>query len=142
MNHNLSVSESITIKVSAQKMWEVLTTPSIIKEYLFGTETISDWKTGSPIIFQGEWEGTKYRDKGTILKFEKNKIFQYNYWSNFSGLDDIPENYTRITFELSEKNNITFLALTQDHFVTQIQYEHSAKNWDMVLKTIKKLMEG
>ena len=142
MKTNNILKQSIEINAGISKVWEALTTPEWIKKYLFGTETISGWKIGSPIIFQGEWEGQKYRDKGTILKFEINKIFQYNYWSNFSGLDDIPENYTRITFELSEKNNITLLTLTQDHFVSQIQYDHSAKNWDMILKTIKKLMES
>lgn len=141
MKENAILKQSIEINSKCANVWEVLTTPEWIKKYLFGTETISDWKVGSPIIFQGEWEGKKYSDKGTILKFEKNKIFQYNYWSNFSGFEDKPENYTRITFELTENNNKTILTLIQDHFVTQLQYEHSSKNWELILASIKKMLE-
>ena len=141
MKENLILKLSIEINTKSSNVWVALTSPEWIKKYLFGTEAISDWKVGSPIIFQGEWEGKKYSDKGTILKFEKNKIFQYDYWSNFSGFEDKPENYTRITFELSETNNKTFLTLIQDHFVTQLQYEHSSKNWEMILTSIKKMLE-
>ena len=141
MKENAILKQSIQINTKCSNVWVALTTPEWIKKYLFGTETISEWKVGSPIIFQGEWEGKKYSDKGTILKFEKNKIFQYDYWSNFSGFEDKPENYTRITFELSETNNKTFLTLLQDHFVTQLQYEHSSKNWEMILTSIKKMLE-
>ena len=141
MKENLILKLSIEINTKSSNVWLALTSPEWIKKYLFGTDAISDWKVGSPIIFQGEWEGKKYSDKGTILKFEKNKIFQYDYWSNFSGFEDKPENYTRITFELSETNNKTFLTLIQDHFVTQLQYEHSSKNWEMILTSIKKMLE-
>ncbi len=141
MKENLILKLNIEINTKSSNVWVALTSPEWIKKYLFGTDAISDWKVGSPIIFQGEWEGKKYSDKGTILKFEKNKIFQYDYWSNFSGFEDKPENYTRITFELSETNNKTFLTLIQDHFVTQLQYEHSSKNWEMILGSIKKMLE-
>ena len=141
MKENYILKQSIEINTKSSNVWVALTTPEWIKKYLFGTDAISDWKVGSPIIFQGEWEGKKYSDKGTILKFEKNKIFQYDYWSNFSGFEDKPENYTRITFELSETNNKTSLSLIQDHFVTQLQYEHSSKNWEMILTSIKKMLE-
>ena len=142
MNENTILKQSIEINTKSSNVWVALTSPEWIKKYLFGTDAISDWKVGSPIIFQGEWEGKKYSDKGTILKFEKNKNFQYNYWSNFSGFEDKPENYTRIAFELSEINNKTVLTLIQDHFVTQLQYEHSSKNWKMILDSIKKMLEG
>jgi uncharacterized protein YndB with AHSA1/START domain len=135
------VEKSIEINAGIEKVWKALTTPEIIKKYFFGTETISDWKVGSQIVFQGEWEGQKYRDHGTILKFEVNRIFQYDYWSNFSGFEDKPENYTRITFELSLINNQTKLSLIQDHFITEKQFEHSGDNWEMILGKIKELTE-
>lgn len=67
MNKNLMVSKSIEINSAAENVWEVLTNPEKIKVYLFGTQTISDWKVGSPIIFQGEYEGHRYKDKGNVL---------------------------------------------------------------------------
>ena len=139
--NQLILRKTISIKAPASKVWEALTTPEWIKQYLFGTETISDWKVGSPIIFKGSWEGKEYRDKGTILKFEKGKVFQYNCWSSFSSLPDTPENYAVLTFELSPHGSSTELLLTQDNIADETALEHSNKNWDGVLGTMKKLLE-
>ncbi len=61
MNRNLKVSKSIEVNSNVKKVWDALTNPGKIKVYLFGTETITDWQIGSPIIFQGEYEGYKSR---------------------------------------------------------------------------------
>ncbi len=139
--NQLILRKTISIKAPASKVWEALTTPEWIKKYLFGTQTISDWKVGSPIIFTGTWEGKEYQDKGTILKFEKEKVFQYNYWSSFSSLPDLPENYAVLTFELSPHGNTTELLLTQDNIANETALEHSSKNWDGVLGGMKELLE-
>ena len=140
-SNTLILRRTVSINAPASKVWEALTTPAWIKQYLFGTETISDWKVGSPIIFTGTWEGKEYQDKGTILKFEKEKVFQYNYWSSFSGLPDVPENYAVLTFELSPHGNSTELLLTQDNIANETALEHSSKNWDGVIATMKGLLE-
>ena len=137
----LILHKTLSIKAPASRVWEALTTPEWIKKYLFGTQAISDWKVGSPIIFTGTWEGKEYKDKGTILKFEKEKVFQYNYWSSFSTLPDLPENYSVLTFELSARGGQTELSLTQNNIPTQAALEHSSSNWEGVLQTMKGLLE-
>ncbi|MCX8143637.1 MAG: SRPBCC domain-containing protein [Bacteroidia bacterium] len=135
------LNKTISINASTSKVWNTLTTPDLIKEWLFGTKVISDWKVGTSILFTGNWQGTDYADKGTILKFDIEKVFQYNYWSGFSGLPDSPENYSMITFELTSKDNGTMLTLTQSNFATETMYEHSDKNWDAALDIVKNLAE-
>ena len=61
---NLSLTTSIDVNAPAAKVWEALTNPEIVKKYFFGTNVKTDWKVGSPIIWEGEWEGKSYRDKG------------------------------------------------------------------------------
>ncbi|MGA7161945.1 MAG: SRPBCC domain-containing protein [Bacteroidota bacterium] len=138
---SLVLRKTMSIKAPASKVWEALTSPDLIKQYLFGTNVISDWKVGSPIRFTGTWEGKTYEDKGTILKFEKGKAFQYSYWSSFSSLPDAPENYAVLTFELSSHGNTTELSLSQDNISDETALEHSSKNWEGVLGTMKKLIE-
>ena len=133
--------KTVDINASTKKVWEALTEPQLIKQWLFGTNVISDWKVGSPILFTGTWQGTEYKDKGTILQLEPEKIFQYNYWSGFSGLPDTIENYSIITFELFPKTNCTQLTLTQSNFPTEIGYEHSDKNWNGTLALMKSIIE-
>src|SRR6187549_2852954 len=113
---NLRLTQSYSIKATKSKVWKALTDPEIIKKYFFGTETTTDWKVGSPIIFRGEWEGKPYEDKGTILEIEKEKFVKYNYWSSFSGTPDVPANYNNITYAVKEANGETVLTVTQDGF--------------------------
>ena len=61
---NLTARSSITIAAPAEKVWTALITPAAIKQYMFGTTVVSDWKEGSPIIFKGEWQGKSYEDRG------------------------------------------------------------------------------
>ena len=97
------------INAGKEKIWDALTNPEIIKQYLFGTEVISDWTVGAEIVFQGEYEDSQYKDKGTIRVFDVGKSFQYTYLSSFSGLEIILENYHLITNNLNNKNEITML---------------------------------
>jgi|SRR6185369_1026570 len=133
--------KTIRINTTTSKVWNALTDPDIIKQWLFGTNVISDWKVGSQILFTGNWQGKDYKDKGTILQLEKEKTFQYSYWSGFSGLPDSPENYTIVSFILTPINNGTELNLTQKNFPTETGYEHSDKNWDMTLDLMKNIIE-
>ncbi len=135
------LNKTISIHAPTSKVWDALTNPELVKEWLFGTKVISDWKVGSPILFTGSWQGKDYTDKGTILKFEIEKILQYNYWSGFSGLPDSPENYSVITFELTPKGDDTVLTLTQSHFATESMYEDSDKNWSPTLDLMKSIIE-
>ena len=141
MSKTLSLKVSVSINAPKTKVWDALTNPVQIKKYLFGTETVSDWKVGSPITFRGVWEGKPYEDKGHILEIEKNKILKYNYWSNFSGDKDEPSNYSNITYLLSEEKGRTLFTLRQDNIKTKEAQVQSENNWGMVLNKMKSLLE-
>jgi uncharacterized protein YndB with AHSA1/START domain len=138
----LSLTTSVDIKVSPSRVWDAITKPELIKKYFFGTDTTSDFKKGSPIIYRGVWEGKSYEDKGTILEVEKEKILKHNYWSSFSGTEDTLENYANITYKLSPHAGGTILSITQDNIKTEEAKAHSEKNWKMVLNSMKELLEG
>lgn len=145
MNEDLVVTASIDIYANVSKVWEALTNPEIIKEYLFGTETITDWKVGSEVIFQGVY-GEKgehsYRDKGIIQEHIPNERLSYTYWSGFSGLEDKPENYSRVTYTLVPRgDNHTSFTWTQEGYANQEAYEHSLSGMPAFLEQIKAIME-
>ena len=141
MKNDLGTRKTIKINANASKVWDALTNPKKIKKYLFGTKVITSWKVGNEIIFQGNWEGKKFKDKGIIKKLEIEKLFQYTYWSVFSRLEDKKENYSLVTFELSEDDEITKLTVSQKGFADKASQEHSDKGWSIVLQKIKKLVE-
>ena len=137
-----TLSKSITIKAPAAKVWKALTDASIVKQYFFGTNVKSDWKKGSPIIWEGEWEGKTYQDTGKILDIDPGKYIKYNYWSSMSGTENKPENYANITYTLDEKDGKTVLKLTQDNIKSKESLEHSEQNWMMVFGKMKEMVEN
>ena len=141
MNKNLIAKASININASSEKVWDAFVNPEAIKQYMFGTNVVSDWREGSSIIWKGEWQGKPYEDKGTILQFKPGRKIQYNHFSPLSGLPDKPENYHTVTVELSVKGNQTLVLLTQDNNANQEERLYSEKNWEMMLTGLKKFVE-
>jgi len=142
MNKTYIARTSITINAPASKVWEALTKPDLIKQYLFGTEVTTDWQVGSPVTYKGIWEGKPYEDKGKILQIEDGKLLVSTFWSALSGKPDVSENYQTIRYELSADGDGTKLTLTQDNNASQEEANHSRENWKMVLDGMKKLVEG
>lgn len=141
MNKGLTVEKSIFINASPGKVWESITDPAMVKEYLFGTDMTADWRVGGRISYKGVWEGKKYEDGGTILEIESEKILKSTYWSSMSGIEDKPENYMVVTYTLTKKDNGTTLKVTQDNNKTEESKDHSGENWEMVLEGIKRICE-
>ena len=80
MKNTLIAEISISVNATPAQVWNVLTTPELIKRYLMGTDVITDWKEGSTITYSGVYEGKKYHDKGIIRKTEPIKILQSTYF--------------------------------------------------------------
>tara|TARA_B100000749_G_C18298133_1_gene411352 strand:- start:159 stop:602 length:444 start_codon:yes stop_codon:yes gene_type:complete len=142
INKELTLNVSLEIEAPISKVWDAVINPEKIKKYFFGTEAISDWKEGSELKFQGEWEGTPYVDKGTILEIESEKILKYDYISSFSQLEDKPENRAIIAMKVSPTSTGTMLEIIQQGFESKETYEHSESNWKSVMEDMKKRVES
>jgi uncharacterized protein YndB with AHSA1/START domain len=132
---------SVTVNASPAAVWKALTTPALIKKYLFGTDVETDWKEGSAINYTGEYNGSKYHDKGVVKKIIPEKILQTTYWSSMQGKEDKPENYNLVTYVISELDGRSIVTLSQDNISTEKEKEHMIQNWDMVLKKLKEIVE-
>jgi uncharacterized protein YndB with AHSA1/START domain len=142
MRDSFTARASATIDASRDEVWNALVDPKAIKQYMFGTDVQSSWRQGSPIVWKGDWEGKSYEDKGVILKLEPGRTLQYTHFSGLSRLPDKPENYHKVTIELSSEGNRTHVSLTQDNNPTEEARAHSEKNWGAMLSALKKFLEG
>ncbi len=142
MKKSLIAETSITVDASPEKVWKALTTPALVKKYLMGTNVVTDWKEGSSITYDGEYNGKKYHDKGVIKKVEPGKLLQTTYLSSMSGKEDRPENYNLVTYKIKKKEDKTVVTISQDNNATEKEREHSAENWKMVLKKLKEVVEA
>ena len=141
MNKKFVATARTTINAPASKVWEAITKPELIKQYLFDTDVISDWKVGSSITYKGEWQGKQFEDKGKILQMELGKSLVSTHWSPLSGVPDSPENYHTVSYQLSEKDGKTEVTITQDNNASEEEKSHSEQNWNQVLEGMKNLLE-
>jgi uncharacterized protein YndB with AHSA1/START domain len=142
----LTVNKTIEINAPASKVWDVLTNRELTKEYMFDCELISDCKLGNPIIWKGASDDKVYV-KGTITGITPGKLLQFTVFDPNAAdhYEDVPSNYTTVTYELSSKNGRTALAVRQGDFtgVTngEKRYNETIGGWDFILPKIKELAE-
>ena len=137
----MELYKEITIEATDAIVWDVLVNPKYIEKWL-GVKVECDWKVDSSMEFKFSWDGKDFIDKGTIIAFKKNKVFAYSYWSNFSGLPDKPENYSKIKFETEWDGLQSLLKLTHSEIKNKSMYEHSDNNWKETLSQIKDIAES
>ena len=136
-----------TVKAPPSAVWKALTTPSTLKQFFFGSDISTDWQVGSPIRFKGNWKGKPYEDKGNIQTFDRDKRLAFTHWTPLSGMEDRPENYHVVSFDLRPANGGTEVVLTQTNQndaepITPENRQEYAKNWTMVLEGLKKAVEA
>jgi uncharacterized protein YndB with AHSA1/START domain len=141
MERKLIARATIEIRVPLARVWNALVNPEIIREYMFGTHVISDWKVGSQIIWKGEWKGKAYMDKGVILQMIDHKLLQYSHFSPLSGLPEVPENFHIVTVQLKERRDRAIVDLFQENNESEESRDHSQKNWEMMLENLKNFLE-
>jgi uncharacterized protein YndB with AHSA1/START domain len=137
-----TATTKVTIHATNDRVWEALTTPELIKQYMMGADVHTDWKVGGPLTYTGEYQGKKFEEKGTIKKLEPGKVLAATHFSSMSGKPDVPENYALVTWELEPKGDETVLSVSQDNIESEKGVEQSKQNWSGVLKSLKKIVEA
>lgn len=141
MRLNLVACATSVIDAPKGEVWRALTDPALIKQYMFGTDVITDWKVDMPIHWKGVYNGKRYQDKGRILAFDEEERLQFTHFSPMSGKPDEPENYHTVTIDLEEESGKTKVQLTQDNNDNESDRDHSEQNWTQVLNGLKRVVE-
>ncbi|HEX5112253.1 MAG TPA: SRPBCC domain-containing protein [Saprospiraceae bacterium] len=149
MSEPLIIKNSISIRAPKAKVWDALVNPEQTKKYMYGCEPISDWKTGSELLWQGV-DGDKSITfvKGKIIAIRPEEYLAYTVIDpNNTEVPDIPENYLTVTYTLEENNGETRCSVTQGDYSTvangQGRYDDTMKvgGWQSILDAIKSLVE-
>ena len=114
------------ISASPAQVWEVLTDPELTKKFMFGAEVKTDWQPGSPITWSGEYEGTAYQDKGTVVAVDEPNRFEVTHFSPLTGQEDVPENYHTLVYALDGDEEGTKVTITQDNNGDQAEADRNA----------------
>ncbi|HJW29273.1 MAG TPA: SRPBCC domain-containing protein, partial [Saprospiraceae bacterium] len=73
-----TIESEITIKATKDKVWDALVNPEQTKKYMYGCEPVSDWAPGSPLLWNGEYEGKVMTFvKGNIVTIRPDEYLEY-----------------------------------------------------------------
>lgn len=151
MQTPLLIKNTISINAPVTKVWDALVNPEQTQKYMFGCEALSDWKPGSPLIWQMIHEGKEFIPvKGHIVEIQPGQLLSYTVIDPHNpNIPDIPENYLTVTYSLSVDNGTTLLTVTQGDYNKVADGEkryqeayNSGEGWNPILLEIKKLLES
>ncbi len=146
----LIIENTVEINATSQRVWDVLVNPAETKKYMFGCETVSDWKKGSELLWRGEYEGKEMVFvKGTIVDIQPGRFLAYTTIDPHSDVDDKAENYLTVTYSLSEKEGKTIFTVTQGDYSKVAEGErryaesyNNGEGWNPILVQIKQIAES
>lgn len=150
MQPQKNVTNKILIHAAPSMVWDALVNPEKTKIYMFGCETVSDWKVGSELLWRGQYDGKEVVFvKGKILLIDPFKELAYTVIDPFASYPDIPVNYLNVTYKLEQQGEDTILTVRQDGFEAAADGEkryqdvyNKGEGWNPILVQIKALVEG
>lgn len=141
---NQRFEKTVEIDSEDRKIWQVLTEPALMKQWMgdreMNLEINTDWRLHGPITISGVHHA-RFENKGTIIAYEENKTLAYTHLSSVSRLEDKAANYSIIKFNLTPAGEKTSLTLTIENFPTETIYKHLCFYWRTTMEKIKALVE-
>lgn len=135
-------TKQIEIKTTASHLWKVLTESSYTKQYMFNCSVESDWKLGSSVIWEGEYNGYKAYQQGEVIKVVAGQQLTYSTFDPNQGLADVSENYIHVSYTIHTINDECQLTITNETFDNNPErMSHINQGWDMVIGSIKSVAE-
>ena len=146
---NKKIQNTIEITADVTKVWDVLTNPEETKKYMFGCETVSEWKAGSELLWKGSYEGKEMVFvSGNIKEIEPPKLLKYTVIDPNASYPKTPENHLNVTYELTPAEGKTILTVTQDGFENAAEGDkryndsyNKGEGWNPLLIQIKRIAE-
>jgi uncharacterized protein YndB with AHSA1/START domain len=104
----------VTIQAPARKVWLALTVPDLVRQWQYGSDLLTTWVPGTPIVFRNEWNGQIFEQKGTVLEFIPGSRLKYSLSFPRFDLQGVPEESFFMTYELTESDGLTSVLFRQE----------------------------
>ncbi len=137
----LIATATTDIRTPPEQVWAALTQPSQIAAWMQGSQVTTTWEVGSPITWDGEYDGHTYQDKGEVLTHDEPNVLSMTHYSPMMGEPDEPESYHTLVYTLTPDGEHTHLELTQDGCTDQQQADQFSQNWQQMLDAVKTHLE-
>jgi uncharacterized protein YndB with AHSA1/START domain len=132
----------VDVAATPERVWAALTDPEQIAVYMQGSKVTTSWEVGTPITWDGEYDGRAYQDKGEVLTYDEPNVLSVTHYSPMMGQPDEPENYHTLVYTLTADGDRTHLELTQDGNESEEQAQQFSQNWQSMLDGLKAHVEA
>ena len=133
---------TIFVKAPIQKVWDALTKPEFVKQWQYGSDILTDWTVGNDIRFRTEWDGKVFEQWGKVLEVLPNKKIKYSLFAPRPDLEDKPENYFVMSYDLNEEEGQIKVTITQEDNRPGAKQEEPQGEENPVLGGLKSLIES
>ncbi len=132
----------ITITAPREIVWLAVTRPENVRRWQYDSDLTTDWVVGGPIRFRAEFQGQVFEQWGTVLEFDAPKRLRYTLFAPRPGLEDRPENYFTMTYELTDDDGTTKLTFIQEDPRDVDVVENVTDEDNPVLNALKEVVES
>jgi uncharacterized protein YndB with AHSA1/START domain len=141
----LLIRKNIEVDAPVEILWKVLTDSKFIRQYMFGCNAETDWKSGSPLLWRGASDGILYV-KGHVVSIEPPYRLVYTVFDPNSIIADTPSNYLTVRYDLKQRGDHgSLLEITQGDFASvengRKRYGDSNDGDNSMLVNIRNLAE-
>lgn len=141
MNAN-TIRKIVCIEARPEQVFDALTSPAAIVTYFPLQQVTSGWEEGGEILFDGEVNGSPFRDHGVIQVLSRPSRFKYSYWSDNHGTERTPENHLTIDYRLSAHPRGTQLELEHANLRSEEMFRAMDSVWDHLLGSLAAYVEN
>ncbi|SEG85887.1 Uncharacterized conserved protein YndB, AHSA1/START domain [Thermomonospora echinospora] len=142
------------IRTTPERLWQALTDPAFTRRYWGGTALRSDWRTGSPVLWQ-MGPGQEFRDMGqVVLEADPYRRLSYSWhhfqpehaelfgWTEEEFAEQVKERRSKVTFDLEPAGEVVRLTVVHDDFDPGSEMLKAVSNgWPELLASLKTLLE-
>lgn len=127
------------IRTTPEKLWSALTDANQMREYWFGMEIKTEWKTGAE--WQMVFPDGRVADTGQILEFERPKRIRLK-WRNEFRPELKAEGFSLCTMDLEPVGVTVRLTITHTIERADSKFMQAVSGgWPKILSNLKSLLE-
>ena len=128
----------IYIRTTPERLWRAITDPAETRQYFFGSEVQSDWKTGSSIAYLDNGENTI---DCRILEIDPTHRLVHTFKALYNP-EAANDRSSRVTWEIEKMGDTCRLTLIHDDFDGETAtYRDVEHGWAQILSGLKTLIE-